>query len=461
MGQRFTSQCLLDLIAMVKFVIIKFTALGLSSVRSLLLAAFLGPTSYGAFGVLILIQQYLGYTTLGMREGLTVSLAKALNAPTDVARICTSALTWGACVGFVVALCIAALYSVGLLGPHLLLVGIISFFSILNEMLININRAEGKLSKIALVELLYNSIPLLALFYFWKTITVPEVLLSIAAGLLLSVVIYLWTLPGVRGMRASWAKIKSLLGTGLPLSIQSALIFIVNTVFIVLANRFYQGAELGIVVFAANICTLIMFALNAVAWAMTSRSMSMFYSEEVSRTEYLRAQRVRHTFRIGILGAVIAAMSTNLVLRWVLDEYGGADQFILYFVLFQAYGLLLFDELNYLAVNGRYRLVIAVYSWLLLMLITPAYVLPMLTFATIVKLGIALHFTLAVAVTAYCKVLKGTQGMTVRSKYIFLMFPVACMLLYSVAGHAGVALACGLAAPVTLRGWFMTRPQHA
>lgn len=445
---------------MFKFVMIKFAALGLSSVRSLLLASFLGPASYGAFGFLILIQQYLSYAALGIREGLTVSLANSLNAPTDVTYICSSALTWGAGVGFFIALCIAALFSIGLLDPHLLFVAIIAFLSILNEILININRSEDKLSKIALVELLYNSIPLIVLLYFWRTITINEVLSSLAVGLLLSVLIYLWTLPGVRVSRASWTTTKHLLGIGFPLSIQSALIFAVNSVYIILAKRLNQETELGIVLLAANICALIMFALNAVAWASTNRSMSMVNIAEVKRKEYLRADRVRHTFRVGIVGAVIAAMSTKLVFWLVLEPYRGAHEFILYFVLFQAYGLLIFDELNYLAVNGRYRLVIAAYSTLLLMTIAPAYVLPMFTFASIVKVGIAFHFTLAVAVTAHCKVLRGTQGVDVGSKYVFLMFPIACMLLYSVAGHAGVALVCALAAPVTLRGWFMTRPQH-
>jgi O-antigen/teichoic acid export membrane protein len=445
---------------MFNFVIIKFAALGLSSMRSLLLASFLGPASYGSLGFLILIQQYLSYVALGMREGLTVSLSNSLNAPPDVTRICSSALTWGAGVGFFIALCIAALFSLGLLGPHLLLVAIISFLSILNEILININRAEDKLSKVALVELLYNSIPLIVLLYFWRSITINNVLLSLAVGLLLSVLIYIWTLPGVRIRRASWPTTKQLLGIGLPLSIQSALIFAVNSIYIILAKRLNQEAELGIVLLAANICALIMFALNAVAWASTNRSMRILSSTEDKRTEYMRAGRVRHTFRVGIVGAVIAAMSTKLVFGWVLEPYSGADEFILYFVLFQAYGLLIFDELNYFAVNGSYRLVIAAYSTLLLMMIATAYVLPMFTFASIVKIGITLHFTLAVAVTAYYKVLRGKEAVGVASKFVFLMFPIACMLLYSVSGYTGVALVCALVAQVSLRGWFMTRSQH-
>jgi hypothetical protein len=445
---------------MFNFVIIKFAALGLSSVRSLLLASFLGPASYGALGFLILIQQYLSYAALGMREGLTVSLSNSLNAPDDVTRICSSALTWGAGVGFFVAVCISALFSIGLLGPHLLLVAIIAFLSIINEILININRAEDKLAKVALVELLYNSIPLMILLYFWKNITINQVLASLAVGLLLSVLIYMWTLHGVRVWRSSWTTTKKLVGIGLPLSIQSALIFAVNSIFIILAKQLNQDVELGIVLLAANICALIMFALNAVAWASTNRSMRIVNSVDINKLEYMRADRVRHSFRVGIVGAVIAAMSTNLVFWWVLEPYKGADEFILYFVLFQSYGLLIFDELNYLAVNGRYRLVIAAYSTLLIMTIATFYFFPMLTFATIVKIGIVYHFMLALAVTFYCKVLIGIQGMSVKSKYVFLMFPIVCMFFYSVAGHSGIALACALTAPVTLFGLFSIRPQH-
>jgi hypothetical protein len=445
---------------MFKFVIFKFVALGLNSIRSLLLASLLGPASFGNLGFLILMQQYLSYAALGMREGVAVSLSNPLHALNDVSRICSSALTWGAGVGFILAVCIAVLFSIGLLGPHLLLVAIIVFLSILNEILININRAEDKLSKVAKVEILYNSIPLMALMYFRSTITISVVLLSLAFGLFLSVLIYLCTLPSVRVYRASWATTKQLLGIGLPLSIQSVLIFAVNSVFIILAKLLNHEVQLGIVLLAANICTLIMFALNAVAWASTSRSMRLVNSVEIKSEEYLRADRVRHTFSFGIMGAVIAAMSTKLVFWWVLESYTGADEFILFFVLFQAYGLLIFDELNYLAVNGRYRLVIAAYSSLLLIMIATAYAFPMLAFASIVKIGIAYHFILAVAVTAHSNAFIVTQGMRVRSKYVFLLFPIACMLLYSTAGHAGVALVCALAAPVTLRHWFLTREHH-
>lgn len=442
---------------MLKFVFIKFAALGLSSMRSLLLASFLGPASYGALGVLILIQQYLSYAALGMREGLSVSLSNSLNGPHDAIRICSSALTWGAGVGFFIAFCIVSFYSIGLLSYNLVWVAIISFLSILNEILININRAEDKLLKVALVELSYNSIPMVALLYFWRSITIYEVLSSLAIGLLVSVLIYLWTLPGVNAKHASWTTTKQMLVIGFPLSIQSALIFAANSIFVILAERMNQESELGIVLLAGNICALIMFALNAVAWASTNRSMRLVNSANVKSTEYLRASRVRNIFQVGIVVAVIFAMMTKLIFWFVLEVYSGADEFIIYFVLFQAYGLLMFDDLNYLAVKGRYRLIIAAYFTLLLMTIATATVLPISEFSSVVKIGIALHFTLAMVITVYCKKLRGTQVVGIGSNYVFLMFPIACMILYSAAGHVGLALVCALAALLKLRDWFATR----
>ena len=47
------------------------------SARALLLATLLGPASYGVLGTLVLTQQYLSYTALGVREGLTVKLAQS------------------------------------------------------------------------------------------------------------------------------------------------------------------------------------------------------------------------------------------------------------------------------------------------------------------------------------------------------------------------------------------------
>lgn len=446
---------------MLNFVIIKFLALGLNSIRSLLLAAFLGPASYGVFGTLILIQQCLSYTTLGMREGLTVGLARSSNACVEAAGIRASALSWGAGVGALVAVGIAVLHATGLLSPDLLWIGVISFLGILNEMLININRAEEKLRKVAVLELLYNAAPLGVVLYFWKTITVSEVLASLAAGLLLSVTIYLLTLPGVRDWRPSWMITKRLLTIGLPLSIQSGLILLVNSVFIILANRMQSGAELGLVIFSANICTIILFALNAIAWASTSRSMRMLNGGEISLAERSRAALLRQSFRLGIIGAVIIAMATRLVFPWVLTAYIGADEFIFYFVLFQAYGLLLFDELNYLVVTGRNRMVIAGYAALLVLTLLPAYLFPSLTFPTIAKLGIGFYFLLAVAATAYCRKLGGMQGIVWVSKFAFLLFPVGCVLLYTVSGFIGVTIACGFVAVCTLQSWHKARQHRA
>ena len=40
--------------------------------RGLVLAAILGAHDYGVFGTLIVLQQYLSYAALGVREGVAI-----------------------------------------------------------------------------------------------------------------------------------------------------------------------------------------------------------------------------------------------------------------------------------------------------------------------------------------------------------------------------------------------------
>ena len=339
---------------MLNFVAIKFFALALSSTRSLLLAALLGPKSYGLFGTLILVQQFLSFAALGMREGVTVRLARAHDSPVGVLRVYGSALACGGGAGLVVliALWIAHFFMDGP-GEYLGWVGVISMLSILNEILININRDQNNLNKIAWLEVVYNTVPLGVALWLWKDLTIAPILGALAAGLLINVTIYLATLPRTRVRHFRWRVAKQLLAIGFPLTTLSAATLLVNSIYVVLANRMKLGDTLGLIVFANTACTMVLFALNTVAWAATARSMRRLYAEQSSQTERFRAERLRTAFRLGIVTATLVCLSTAAVFMVVLKDYAGAEVFLLYFCLLQAYGLLLFDEINQLTVTGR------------------------------------------------------------------------------------------------------------
>ena len=117
---------------MLKFVAIKYLSLALNASRSLVLAALLGPQSFGVLGTLIVVQQYLSYAALGMREGITVRLAQGGSNPANVLR--SSALAWGLSVGLVIVIGFVAFDRlVRPLGEQWIWVGLISLLSIANS----------------------------------------------------------------------------------------------------------------------------------------------------------------------------------------------------------------------------------------------------------------------------------------------------------------------------------------
>ena len=427
---------------MLNFVAIKFVALALSSIRSLILAAILGPQSYGVLGTLLLIQQYLSYAALGMREGVTIRLAQCPEDPNEIARVRASALAWAAAVGGFVLLALSAGRSlVPDLAPYLPWVGAISLLSISNEILINFNRDQHKLNKIALLEVLYNSAPLLTALWMWHDVTMFAVLASLAAGLLISVIIYLVTLPRIRIAEVGSATVRALIRTGLPMAVLSAVTLLVNSIYVVMANWMALGPIVGLVVFGSNLCTIVLFGLNSIAWAATSRSMRSLYAGNAAAAERMRAERLRTLFRLGVVVAAPLCLASDGVFRHVMRAYSGAGMYAFYLCLFQAYGLLLFDEINRLTVTGRSAWVIVGNALLLVLVFGTHFAFPGATIETLAIAGIGGYFMLAVVTVWYGE----RHGWLVRhhdvSKWVFLSYPVVCALLHVAIGAAGAALA--------------------
>lgn len=427
---------------MLNFVAIKFVALFLSSARSLILAAMLGPHSYGVFGTLLLIQQYLSYAALGMREGVTVRLAQRHDDPAEVARVRSSALAWAGLVGMLVLAGLSASRSVlPELAPYLPWVGAVSLLSIANEILINLNRDQHKLKKIALLEVVYNGVPLATALWLWHDISVTAILASLVVGLLATVTFYLATMPRLKLAEVSAATMSRLVGTGLPLAVLSAVTLLVNSMFVVLANWMALGPIVGLIVFASNLCTIVLFGLNSIAWAATSRSMRDLYAGDSVDAERLRAERLRTIFRLGIVVAAPLCLLSEIIFRHVMRSYAGAVVFAFYLCLFQSYALLLFDEINRLTVTGRFAWVIAGYALLLALVCGTFLLFPGVKIMTLVIVGIGGYFILAIAAVLYGE-RQGLMRHHDASKWAFLSYPIVCGLLYASTGPLGAVLAC-------------------
>lgn len=425
---------------MAQFLLIKYLSLALTAARSLILASVMGPQSYGFLGTLVVVQQYLSYAALGMREGLTVRLAQPARPLESSASIHSSALAWGLGVGIAIVITLVAVNIHHPLGVEWLWIGAISMLSILNEILINIHRDQGRLRKVALLELIYNVMPLGCVLYLQHGVSALMVLQAMAAGLVVSVLAYLRGLSNIGPRNVDRRLIARMLIFGMPLAVASFFSSSVTSVYVLVANAMHLGRSIGLVAFANSICTIVLFGSNMVAWAATSKSMRGLVAAE-SQAADIRNRKLSVFFRLSMLASVTAIVLSSVVFDLLLPAYRGAERYALFFCLLQASSLLLYVELNFLAVHSRSLMVALGYGAVLGITLLVYFTRPGIGLLELVTVGIVLSAVLAVLCVLYCRRLgmRAVQGF--KSQMVFLAFPSLCafaMHLLGLAGAAGV-----------------------
>jgi len=424
---------------LVKFLAVKYASLALTSIRALLLAALLAPTSYGFLGILVLTQQYLSYAALGMREGVAVKLAHAHGNGGSAAVVCSSALFWGWCVGALILCGLLALVGGGLLRSSAWVwVGVVSCLSITNEILININRDQNNLLKVALLELAFNVVLLCAALYFWDKITVSIVLQSMAVGLLVSVLIYALGFDGFRWRHIKANVIGELLRRGIPLALLSLATTSLASAFIFDAGAMKLGDTVGLLVFGNNLCAITLYGLNMASWAATSRVMRQVDKTIDDRHKDVRGDRLTAFLQLGIVLAVSILLCVDFLFRFVMSSYQGSGTFAVYFCLLQSYGLLLYREFTFLAVRSRSLAVAIAYGAIVLSIFAMSAVAPQVGLIALLLGSSAAMFGFSLCCVHYCRRL-GYVGSDAKVRVVFLSFPLLFGVTFAALGEAGAA----------------------
>ena len=409
----------------------------MTSARALLLAALLGPASYGVLGTLVLTQQYLSYVALGVREGLTVKLAQSQADSVAGLEFSSSALAWALGVGVLILLGSTVLANRGpVLNRDWILVGVIACLSVTNEMLININRDRSRILKVALLELAFNAAPLSAALFLGRDITVTVVLVAMAVGLSVSVVGQALggNLFSIRHVSARATR--DLLRSGIPLALLSFATNSMTGIFVFAASAMSLGRTVGLLVFANSLCTIILYGLNMAAWAATSQSMKRIFVTNSDNDAGARSARLTDFFRLGVILATSCLLGVQLVFLFAMKPYAGSEVFAVYMCLLQSYGLLLYRELNFLAVRSRSLVVAAGYAVILLIIAATARFAPGIGMVHLLQISLGLLCVFSLCCVYYCRRL-GFLDSHFRRQLAFLSFPPCFALGFAMSGWIG------------------------
>lgn len=314
------------------------------------MANALGPSLYGTFGALVVIQQLLGYAVLGMREGVVIDLAQRPKVASNNLETYSSSLAFVGFIGFLLPMLAMVFDFViqGALNINHFLCALIGAFAVVNDVLINLNRYEGNLQQVTLCETSYNLISFLAIFLLRDILTIAIAQGVILMSLVVSVNLCIFRQNFFSVRSISVLVIKRLLGTGMFPSMLSAVLLLNNGIFILLAGRHLSQEEAGQYAFANNIASILMVSVNAFSWAMTSRTIGAIASTSNDLHSWERVVRIDVLHRVSVALINVGAICFSIIMPLVFERYAKSSRYILLIVSLQSLQFIAVTEQNFL-----------------------------------------------------------------------------------------------------------------
>ncbi len=313
-------------------------------IRGILVAKILGPYLFGIWGFLMLINQYLSYTSFGIPFAINVELSvdslhdakrqeKYIGVSLSIALIVTAVLVFFGLVIQYFSLPIFEKYS---FNQYALALAVIVGMTHLKQILTNVYRAYGKLHRIMIGEFLFAFIPLLAVLFFRGEILITALLVAMAVSSLITLIIYLVKAPFKIVPQLQRAAIKHLLVIGLPLLIYNLSFALMTIIGRTIVSISYSVETMGFFAMANSITVATLLGLRAVIWVIfprvLSKSRSDLPDEKVART----INKLNDLYSTAVFLAVFVMILLLPLLFAILPQYKPAASVLTIMLLTQA-----------------------------------------------------------------------------------------------------------------------------
>jgi len=258
------------------FLINRYLTYFLQFVKTISIAAVLGPYYFGIWGFITLILQYLSYSNLGLQYSLNVFISTSEKGDSKKDSIIfSSSMIITAFIGFLLLILgvipfifdfkIFPKYS---FSNYVLLVVIIAILRNFNQLFINLYRSYGYLYKISISQFLLQA-ALLPFVFIFKGENLLNVLLWV------SIVVYIFSLslfaynaPVKFRIQIEWSKIILILKRGFNLLIYNASFYLITISSRTIISSDYEVQEMGYYSFANNLAYATLMALGTIAWVL-------------------------------------------------------------------------------------------------------------------------------------------------------------------------------------------------
>lgn len=326
------------------FTSIRYVSFTLIVLRGLMVASILGPTAFGLYAVVIMLQQQFSFFGLGVRESLSVRLANLETTDNEFLTNVSSAFWF--CILLLILLSLSSwiVFSLGdFFGTtkyNLHIAFQLAGVTIGTEILANIARARGMLTTVMIAELSYALFSIFILWFISLSISSSE---SFLYGLLFShILIFLYYLVAHREIifgSFSFTHLREQVRLGIPMLLQTTF-----TTFVYSSGHYYltwtnSVEQLSIYSFAFSLAIAAQLGVQAVMWAQFPAMISVLGntddsddSKRLIRRLEERVAKLTHGFLVICL--VMMKLLLAILISIFFPEF--SDSTVIVAILFMA-----------------------------------------------------------------------------------------------------------------------------
>jgi O-antigen/teichoic acid export membrane protein len=312
----------------VVFTLLRYLTYGFLTVRGFVLAFFLGPYFLGIYGYLMLYQQYLSYSNLGINYSVNSELAilgdNQKNERKKVINSAFSGIFFIALILFFISILIyflkIDLFPFKNSYKYIFIIVILTILTHCQQIFVNIFRIDKKLKAIIIGELVL-SISLLIVAVFFKGVELVNAIFYIWAVLLFLVILY-YKFVYEEKISFDTSRIKLLLKLGLPLLVYAFSYYLMSLMVRTLIGAFYPTEVMGYFSFANNITTAIMLGLDTITWVIFPSMIAKMSDKELDKND-LCSYLVTFTNKLIVLVLCLVSFSiiSLPILFKILPQY--------------------------------------------------------------------------------------------------------------------------------------------
>lgn len=290
----------------VNYVVLRYVTYFVQFVNSFLLAKYLDMQTFGIYGFVMLVLQYISYMNLGISESLNTEFALKKNKtflPKLIWECSWSINLLLSILLFVAGFAILYLYPdifskyrFSTYGCWVILLGIAAN---INKLYSVFYRLHGKLFKLNVQQLLPNLLVLVLIFIYKSDYSIRDILLTMLVGNLFSIVLFRINLPLPVRYNSHRKINRRLLIRGINLLIYSLSFSLITVLANTLVSFYYPVEDMGIYSYANTLSNAVVMAGGAFLFIFYPKMIYKFGSLSKNGIRDLLI-KIKHVYVLGI-----------------------------------------------------------------------------------------------------------------------------------------------------------------